>query len=603
MNSEPADLKPPPVTASLRRPLLWLALGSFLALSLGYLFSTPVFEAPDEPAHYQYAFYLATTGKLPLVKGAGEIHGRPSGEEQLQGYHPPLYYGLLALTMHLLGHADTAAAPLRNEEFGRWRDDPPGLRLMYRHGFDERSPVSAEVRMFRWLRGWSVLFGLLTLLLIHRIALLAFPGRPLLADAAALVAGCMPKWTFIFSALNNDNLAALLCHVVLLGLVTALVTRRLSAWRGVSLGLFAGLSIMAKMTGLFLLPVLAVVYGLALLRWRDRRGEVLRSGLLVLLMVLLVAGWFFVRNQLIYGSPMALDVHADTFERIQVKPGAAWQWISRGFLPKVFQSFVGHFGWNILAPLPWLVTLMKGVVGAALLGWLVLLIRPARAGGGHRGVSLLLLGVALLVFALTLRYNLLLKGPYARYLFPSMAALAILLVAGLARLGQWLPARPRRALFALLLLVPPGVGGHVLIRQFRPVFRVELAPAPAHHAVLVGSALSEVPSREIELLSPAAGAVLEESPVFRWQGQRPDALMTLHMRAGSGRLVGMTWEQGRVELRDGRFGLPPGEWERVILPGESYSWTVRQVPDRSLGESVQEMPASTWRTFRRSSGP
>ena len=55
--------------------------------------------------------------------------------------------------------------------------------------------------------------------------------------------------------------------------------------------------------------------------------------------------------------------------------------------------------------------------------------------GADRPVLWLLLGVSLLVYAVTFRYNLLMRGPHARYLFPALGPMAVLFAAGLVWLG------------------------------------------------------------------------------------------------------------------------------------------------------------------------
>ena len=47
------------------RSILALILAFHLALGAGYAIGTPAWEAPDEPAHYNYIRHLAETGDLP----------------------------------------------------------------------------------------------------------------------------------------------------------------------------------------------------------------------------------------------------------------------------------------------------------------------------------------------------------------------------------------------------------------------------------------------------------------------------------------------------------------------------------------------------------
>ena len=54
----------------IRHPNLWVALLVIAYLGIGTLFAllTPAWQAPDEPAHYNYIAQIATTGTLPILQ-------------------------------------------------------------------------------------------------------------------------------------------------------------------------------------------------------------------------------------------------------------------------------------------------------------------------------------------------------------------------------------------------------------------------------------------------------------------------------------------------------------------------------------------------------
>ena len=114
----------------MRRPVLVLALVCHLVLATGYLVRTPAFEGPDENGHAYYASFLAHRHSLPVVEGSSEPYGLSPWDESPVGHHPPLYYGLLAVTMQVLGHADTVPT------FSLAENPTP---LHFRHGHDELS--------------------------------------------------------------------------------------------------------------------------------------------------------------------------------------------------------------------------------------------------------------------------------------------------------------------------------------------------------------------------------------------------------------------------------------------------------------------------------
>ena len=53
-----------------QHPKVWLALIVVLYLLLATLYAVqvPAWQAPDEPAHYNYVHELATTGQFPILR-------------------------------------------------------------------------------------------------------------------------------------------------------------------------------------------------------------------------------------------------------------------------------------------------------------------------------------------------------------------------------------------------------------------------------------------------------------------------------------------------------------------------------------------------------
>ena len=66
-------------------------LALHLALGLVYAWSTPIFEASDEGAHFAFVHWLATGHLLPVQDPGG-----PQQPWHQEGSQPPLYYALTA---------------------------------------------------------------------------------------------------------------------------------------------------------------------------------------------------------------------------------------------------------------------------------------------------------------------------------------------------------------------------------------------------------------------------------------------------------------------------------------------------------------------------
>ena len=178
------------------RPRLILALILGLYLMLGILFAanTPPWQAPDEPAHYNYVRYLAEQGTFPVLHMGDyphayleEIKSRRFPPDlsidpiRYEFHQPPLYYAL--------------AAPI----YGLTGGDPFSLRL------------------------FSVALGAGIVILAYAIARRAFPARPALALGTAAFVAFLPQHLATVAQIGNDVLAELLYAAVLFVLVGRLM--------------------------------------------------------------------------------------------------------------------------------------------------------------------------------------------------------------------------------------------------------------------------------------------------------------------------------------------------------------------------------------------
>jgi hypothetical protein len=343
---------------------------------------------------------------------------------------------------------------------------------------------------------------------------------------------------------------------------------------------------MAKLTSIFLVPLMAGVWGWAWWRWPERPRSVL-SGVMALAMVVALTGWFFARNLSLYGGPLALAAHAEAFAGIAVAEGQRMTWLLSGFLPDVFTSLLGWFGWWILPPAEPLVAVGGVVVAVAAVGW-VLGLRVRRPASAGRAVTVLLVVACVLVFGTVLRFNMQFHQPQGRYLFGAIGPLAVLVALGLHNaLGGLSALRP------LAVALPPTLAAVALFGHFRPAFDSTLTPVPDHYAAMVPGLTDVSAPTTLQLLSPADGATLTETPEFRW---RPDEgaaerLYTLHAWTGDGRIYLATFEWGHIELGGDRWALPAPVWD--LLPsGTDFFWRVRVVPDRKAGETAADAASS-----------
>ncbi len=520
------------------RSWLGLALALHIVLATSYAWCTPDFEGPDENAHYEYAWHLANAGKLPLTPALAQQRGLPQTEGVGLAHHAPLYYALLAGVLVATGRDDTTFGPLLNPDFGK--PGAHGEHLKFRHG--------QGVHPVLWLlRLVSVLLGACSILLVHRLGRATCPDLPRVADLAALLVACLPMWSFLHGVLNNDVLAATASCGSVLALVRTAQAERTSLRHAFAVGGTLGIALLTKLTTLFLVPLAGVVFVLA--ARRDRRA--LGHGAIAAAVALALAGWVFVRNHDLCGDWLALHAHDALFPPLP--PELRWPVLRDAFLPNIFSSLLGTFGWFSLKPHAALLWTARLVAGLALFG----LVRAAfgRERGAWPRPTWLLGLVLLLVFAGTVKFNWTAPQPQGRLLFPAIGPAAVFVAAGLVRASTGL--RQRR----WLALLPPLVAFAVLLAWFRPAFAIANAPAPAWHRALVGDIVRT-----------------HTSPTIAWQEPEPSARgLVLHWRDPDAP-AGTRYSLYAYDAH-GRVWLATHEWTHgdLVVQGEQFA-----VPDAAL---------------------
>jgi hypothetical protein len=431
--------------------LLALIVGAYLGLGTLYAVQTPRWQAPDEPAHYNYIKEIALTGQLPVLQ-PGDWDGPyldtlkarrfppdlPVDSLRYESHQPPLYYLLAAPLFRL-----TASWPLDRQVVA--------LRLL------------------------SVVIGAGVLLLAHQLVRENFPQDRELALLVPAFMATVPMHIAIGASISNDLLAE--------GVLLALLWYALRQWRRpttlprtfLRLGALLGLALLTKAT--LYLPALAVSLLTVWVIGRRQKapGRVVGQGLLlVLLAALVVAGWWFVRNIAVYGpaDPLGLQRH-DQVVADQPRTGPLTAAKARTMLLTAFKSFWAQFGWMgvlIDERFYWALAALSAVAGGGLLLWLWRLAwGEARLGSSERG-ALGLLGLTLaLVAGGAVAYNLVYLQPQGRYLFPALVAIAVGFCLGLREV---LNPRHVPVLFAGLFL---GLGALDLLALYRylvPALRV-----------------------------------------------------------------------------------------------------------------------------------
>lgn len=403
-----------------QRWVLGVILGCYVALGCLYAGKTPQWQAPDEPAHYNYVAYLAEHHRLPVLRQGDYPHDYleqlkssrfdPSltiSPLRYESHQPPLYYLLAALLYSAAGSHQLLA-----------------LRLL------------------------SVALGTLSLLVLFQVLRQVFPRSSALPILGTGLVSVLPMRLAMTAAVNNDGLAELL---LLLVLWQALKGVRFGFRRKTWLisGALLGLVLLTKTTvylqaGFLTLaaPMFAATSG----GLRERFRAVVRDGLPAVLLALLIALPFFARNVGVYGwlDPLGWARH-DSIVSGQLRTADLLAEVglyafAQRFALTTFRSFWAQFGWmGVLIDVRlyralalFSVLVLVGSIAAALRLWS----RRKSLTQQQLGV-LALLGLLLASSVATyLGYNLKFVQHQGRYLFPALASLAALASLGMAELSR-----------------------------------------------------------------------------------------------------------------------------------------------------------------------
>ncbi|WP_082374398.1 DUF2142 domain-containing protein [Ardenticatena maritima] len=397
-----------------------LVVVMYATTALLFVWRTPPWQAPDEPAHFNYVRHVAETGLPPVLtadcydqayldelKATHFPPDKPIDSICYEAHQPPLYYALAA----------------------------PVYRLAVWVGVN---PLYA-VRLFSAFLGLGVIF------MTWRLAVLVFPSEPLIPLAAAGLSATLPMHVAMLSVVNNDGLAELVLTAnvwyALRVLRAPVVQRR--AW--VAQGLLLACALLTKTTAYVALPLVVGALFWAYRR-HDRRVRYESLGLVLVSALVLAAPWF-VRNAVVYGNGDITGLARH--DAIVVGQPRTAEWVAelgvartlKRLVFTTFHSFWGQFGW-MAAPLPsnvysllWALTLLA-VVGLLLYARFGVP-RPAFP----ESVWVLLAWMSLTVGGF-LWYNLTFVQHQGRYLFPALPAVALFTVLGwrewIAPRYQWL---------------------------------------------------------------------------------------------------------------------------------------------------------------------
>lgn len=226
----------------------------------------------DGEPHLRYIMSLCETGMFP------------SPYALMEGYQPPLYYWLSSLTMRLCAMS---------------------------------LPLSAYL-----LKTMSTATGLLLFVCAYETCTMLtgiFHDTKRTVRYGIICMLYLPMHIYLSPMPGNEMLSAVLISTALFVFIGCIEQRDFSLLRAVILGIFLGLSLLTKYTGLLMcLTVVATLIFLVFLK-PVSRPIIVRFGILCAAVTVAIAGWWYARNAILYGDPLIKSNDLQEFAHIYKK--------------------------------------------------------------------------------------------------------------------------------------------------------------------------------------------------------------------------------------------------------------------------------------------
>lgn len=408
-----------------------LILVYFIGTATLYNRSVPIFEASDEAEHFLYIHSILTHHELPVINARENVglEATPTEIWNNHVHHAPLYYLLGAGVISWSERTDIDVYLQPNDIiFVRGlTDNNPNKWLHSPYASDGDTAQAVYL-----LRIMNTLLGALTLCMVYASARLAW-GRDVIALGTMAFVASIPSFIVVHSSVTNDALVIFFYGAGTLWLMNVWRKSTLTTRDSLLISLIVVGASLSKLTG----ASLAGVVALALLGgvWRGRFpfGAVLKTGVMIALAVLLLAGWWYVRNYQLYGDLFALSATESLWGREFDLPDA----YNSGLLTELdrigrsFWLMVGYrhaplmaddrlFGYGMLVILLGMIGVLRGMATRS------------------REIVAILMMICLVAVVMLLIGTRNVDISYGRILFPALPALALMVVFGWFQLfGRW----------------------------------------------------------------------------------------------------------------------------------------------------------------------
>lgn len=588
----PAVKPSPHITARRATPQrdqirLFSLLLIYLCIAVTYAILIPPGEGVDEMPHFDYVRFVHDQRRLPVNREGQSI-------EAWMAHHPPLYYALGAPVIAPFDTGDRDEAVVANPHFV-W--DESGAYGWNVNIVAKAAGDSDALQALYALRLFNVILGAGALFAIYRTVRLLLPDQTWAALAATALIGLNPSFVFMASTVHHDVLLAAIYAAGLFWCVRAALRPLTRAWL-IAGAILVAAALLTKLSGATLSLVVAGVILARTARVGDWSpvGDSGRARIVHLLIVggisSILAGWWPIRNWLLYGDLLAWEMFLRVHGHM-ARPGpVGLGYILGDLISQLGRTFWGAFGYmHILLPVwmrqvAWALTAVAlgGLVFAGLRrGWG----RPARSqvvAWGSLIAALLLISLSFVRFAADT-----VGAGHGRYLFPAGAVIGALLIVGLNGYTGW---RHQRLIALAVMAVMPIYAVAAPLRYAWPLYALpasvtaEVDGATTRDlryeggVVLAGMRLSDsivIPGQGLDVITywAADEDAASEDAASEDAGDFADPYVDLSLVTDDGALLGSalfwpeistipaTWGERIIENRQS-FYIPPGQLSGAV---------------------------------------